>query len=377
MIVVDGLRPDHLGCYGYPGFTSPTIDSLCASGVVFSHAYAQSSWAPASVASILTSRLPTDHGVRTGDDALHADAPTLATALEWAGYLTVAYVPDVGERRGFERGFNDFHTIPNLTAGTAEFDQASPVERVALPLVVWIEQHPRELQNDPLLFFVRYNGTQLAHIASPDYLRRFAYPPIDPWRLVDIRNRIHGFQLRLPEEEVRDLAPLYDASVAELDATLEAMLEPLRKPSIAERLWIILLAPCGEALGEHGLIGHGSTLYEEQIHVPLVIVPPRGHPSGFRYDPVVELIDVAPTVLGLAGLPPTPESKGRNLRPALERGFLQKSDAIAELLPPDPLRVHSRAVIAADLKKRIEKPDGTVERYDLAVDPGETRALTK
>lgn len=309
VLVLDGLRPDRLGCYEYRGHASPTIDRLCASGIVFTHAYAQSSWAPASIASLLTSRPPSEHGVRAGADTLPPNHRTFVASFKAAGYATVAYAADVDGGRGLERDFTQFHPLPSLAAPAPEGVAWNGIDRAAVPLAVWLERHLWEVRWEKLLLYFRYDGTAAGHVPPLAYLRRFSLAPLDPPRPGD-RDALHA---------------AYDASVAELDASLEVILDVLRKPELVRRLWVVLLAPYATVLGEQGSVGHGSTLHEEQIRVPLVFVPPPGHRAGARYDGVVSLLDVAPTLLDLAGLPPDPAFRGRSLRPALEGGTLADS----------------------------------------------------
>src|SRR5262249_38163688 len=103
----------------------------------------------------------------------------------------------------------------------------------------------------------------------------------------------------------------------------------------------------------------------------LVFVPPPGQPAGTRYAGVVQLLDVAPTLLELAGLPPDPDFRGRSLRPALEGAALADRDAVAELVPADPIRGHTRAVVGPQLRKGLGRLDGTNVASAVGRDPGD------
>jgi arylsulfatase A-like enzyme len=286
----------------------------------------------------------------------------------------VAYAADVDRGRGLDRDFEDFHWVPSLTT---PLPAGTPPVYATPPIVVWLEQHRWQLRWDKLLVYFRYNGTEPAHVAPADYLRRFAPAPLDLARWVDLGSRLNMVVPRLDAGDLPDLATAYDASVAEFDTGMQAIADVLRDPDVVQRLWLVLLAPFGDGLGEHGVIGHGATLYEQQIHVPLLIVPPPGHPAGRRYEGLVELVDVGPTILDPAGLPPEPDVRGRSLRPVLEGTALPEREAVTELAPPEPLRRHLRAVVRPGLRKRIDRPDGTYEEYDLGSDPGETRDLAR
>jgi arylsulfatase len=372
----DGLRASHLGCYGARVHTSPAIDALCAAGVAFDRAYAQSASAAASVASLLTSRLPSEHGVVADADVLPAQVPTLPSALASAGWVTAGFTADPGDApRGLSRGFRDFVTVPTPSDDVAAAPSAA--ERLAFPAVAWVHAHHRELLSQGVLLYVRQDVARLGRVPPLEFVRRFFPAPFDPVALAPLERRAADVPDGFTPDDVHTLAVAHDAGVALADDVVARVLGELRQPEVAQRLWAFVLAPYGEALGEHGLVGHGTSLYDEALRVPLVVLPPLGRRGGLRRSEPVALLDVAPTVLALAGVAPEPGFRGRDLRAAFDDGPLPSADVVAELPGPEAHRLHTRATIGPDLRKRLERVDGRTEVYDLRTDPGEGHDLAR
>lgn len=373
VVMLEGARADGAGCIEVGRYVAPAVRRLCANGLAFGRAYAQSSWAAASIASVLTGVLPSVHGVNGGGDTLPADRATIATVLSRAGWVTAAFTneEDIVNRRllqGFaEHTFLAMDDIPEY-----RFD---PAERMALTMVGWLREHRRDLATQGALLLMHMVTGRLGYLAPTEYLRRFV-PPADFDAVKRVEKQAVRFQLQFPPADVAKLVVGAEAGLALADGTLDLVLAELQAPALARRTWIVLLAPYGEAHGEHGLVGHGITLYDETIRVPLVVVPPSGRGGGTRLDTVVELADVVPTILEVAGVAATPpDLRGRSLLPAIDGGRLAPREAVAELVQENPLRVHVRAIVEPSLQKTFQRQDGRGERYDLSRDPRERMNL--
>jgi choline-sulfatase len=374
VVVLDGTRSDRVGCgYGWT-HTAPTIERLCATGMWFPRTYAQSSWGPASMASLLTGTLPSIHGVNAAGDVLAADRPTLATVLAGAKYLTVAFTTDDADTtHGLLRGFSEVQTLQDTEIRGYRFN---PAERSVLPVLGWVDDHRRDLATRGVFILLHMTPARLGYLPPFDYVRRFV--ALDDFeRAKELASRASAFEIRFPPGDVPMLAITGDGGVALADGALGLVLDELRAPEIASRLWVIVVSSYGEALGEHGLIGHGLTLYDEAIRVPLLIVPPPGRAGRVRLDTVVEVTDLVPTILDLAGLQPPGGLRGRSLRPAVEAGHVPEREAVAEIVASSPIRVHTRPTIEPGLQKRLDRQDGKRETYDLRTDPGEQRNLSQ
>ena len=383
IIVVDTLRADRLGAGGgRPGLT-PFIDSLAASGVVFSNAYSPTSWTNPAVASLFTSRYPSQHHLSNFDSVLADDELTLAERLRDAGYRGMGISANFRllARLGFDQGFDAWAALVAPSLSTPKVS-AKRVEQVAF------RYYDR--------FFAPYRYTRWARRRRPMLLYfQFLEPhaPYDP--PMHLRRRIAGApppgvsdaeinaklldRLRwreLSPPEVARLRVLYDAEVAELDRRLGRIFEGFRSRGLLDRAIIVFTADHGEELREHGRFQHGNTLYQESVRIPLFIAGP-GLPAGRVVTDQVSLVDVAPTVLELLGLPPEPRFEGRSLLRHL--GGAEPADVVLQLLPTgDPIDVHAHVGgLVHDGVKLLVPPEEagrSPELYDLRDDPGETRS---
>jgi len=301
LVTIDTLRADRLGSYGAPGALTPALDGLAARGVRFATAIAHSPLTAPSHASILTGRTPLRHGVRdNGGFTLREDVPTLAEAFGRAGYRTAGFVSGfpLDHRFGFARGFELYDD--RLPHGD-DPRRAAYVERTA------------EATTAAALRWLDEAGATR------------------PWFLW-----VHYFDPHAPYEapkEVADRVPgrPYDAEVAFVDARLGALLRRTEQPGGPAGTVVLVTADHGESLGEHGEETHGVFVYDATLRVPLLLAAP-GVAGGRVAATVARGIDVAPTLLDLAGLPALEGADGRSLRPAAEGREMSDEPAYAESL---------------------------------------------
>jgi arylsulfatase A-like enzyme len=389
VIVVDTLRHDHLTPYGYSVHdTSPEIQkALAGPGTVVEEAYSQAPWTLPSVVSLLTGRHP---GELLGSDmasyGVPAGVPTLAERLAGLGYDTGAFManPVLHEGAGFGRGFQTFWVDGHLQQRGAE-----EVNRHAVP---WLRAHQRR----PFFLYAQYVDPHDPY-ENPDMIngRAFFMPgytgPV-------AGNWIHGIyngrlQLADPERDIPYIQALYDGEVRYADRHIGALLAQI-DPGVLANTLIVLTADHGEELHDHGGWKHGHTLYEDQIHVPLILRWDGHIPAGKRLPGTVRLLDLAPTLVGAAGGKPDPAWDGVDLLPALTgKGQVPRRAAFAEGLSSGPLRAAAvldgrklmlfnrqepygpadelQAHVQETILSRLER----AELYDLKADPGERRNL--
>jgi len=377
MVVLDGARADGSGCLDVGRYVAPTVQRLCNGGdggIAFARAYAQSSSGAASLATLMTGLLPSAHGMDAGSDPKPGDRPTIASALAAAGYVAAAFTSeaDVMER-GQLRGFDEA-MLASMSPDEVPGYRFDPAHRTALALLGWIDNHRRDLATKGALLLMHMTPGRFGYFPPTEYMRRFA--PLDDFeRIRVVERKANEFEFQFEPNSVLKLVAAADAGISLADGALALVLEKLRAPELASRLWIVLLSTYGEARMEHGLVGHGITLYDESIHVPLVVVPPLGRKGGTRLDQVVQLADVMPTILDIAGVAVPADLPGRSLLPAVEGSRLAERAAVSELVTPNPLRVHVRTVVDSALMKTFERQDGTGERYDLRTDSAERKNL--
>jgi choline-sulfatase len=279
LISIDTLRADHLPAYGYRAIKTPAIDSLATDGVVFDRAYTHSTQTLPSHAAMMTGRLPFENGVRDDDAALGPDERPLAQMLRDRGYATGGIVSSGLLRRatGLARGF-DF------------FDDDVPAGDGDLPFA-----------------FRRRSGA-----ASEDIAERWL-SGLGTTRLFLF---LHIDEPRAPR------TPSYDDTITAADAVVGRFVRYLKAHQLYDQSTILLVSDHGEGLGDHGEQEHGLLLYNEAIHVPLIVKPASGGGAGRHVTDVVQLADIAPTVLDLVKAPQPGNVRGRSLKPLTEGGAL-------------------------------------------------------
>ncbi len=383
LIIVDALRPDRLGCYGYQRETSPTLDAVAAQGALFTDAMAQGAETTTSMPSVLAGRRPGEPGMEwvSHRDKVFArpagDCPTLAELLKRGGYATAGITanPLIGPTMGVARGFDYFDDSCGRDRAWLRTTAPAVNERAC----EWLEE--REPDDGPFFLYLHYLEPHNQYRPPSEFclFGRPGYTPRDDARNEEM-NRLPETQpdQRVTEEALREaglslpdverLSDLYDGEVRCVDHYVGRLLERLRQLGLYENTLIIVTADHGEAFLEHEFLEHGGSLHQEQIRVPLIVRTP-GAPGGRRVEGVVELVDLAPTILQSAGIEAPAGMSGWSFYDALVRGGRAGDDAgLAEI----PYR-ETKALRLGN-QKLIVSPDG-VELYDLEQDPGEESDL--
>lgn len=374
VVVVDTLRADRLGRYGYGRGLTPTLDRLADRGVRFAHAYAPASWTMPSVASLFTSRLPSQHLVRDFDSRLPDSEVTLTERLSAAGFAAAGFTANwrLSADLGYAQGFPLWR--PFLNSPGSEKKARGEVLRAAA--LEWLDQKPAAgAPRPPRYLYFQYMEPHAPLEAPADIRARFAadVSADDVTRLNKWALMLHPGRAPLGPEDVTRIAALYDSEVAAMDAELGRLLEALEQRGVLEHALVIVTADHGEEILEHGTFGHGSNLFNTTVHVPLIVAGP-GIPAGRVVDENVSLIDLAPTILDILGLPPEARFEGRSLLPLL-RGAAPAAPVDIVLQLPHKggdldLRLHRDGLVRGS-EKLLVGIEGVGERYDLAADPGE------
>jgi len=318
LIVLDTLRADRIGAYGYSRPTTPFLDRLAKESVLFEAAFANSSWTLPSHASMFTGRLPSEHGAVLLPEEL--PFPTIAEVLASKGYATAGFASNngvlsnaFGLAKGFQRWDNMFFSF---------FDSASRtmlVRRFRRYLLRGLAIHPHldhmgapEIEDGflkwldnrpprPFFAFLNYMETHARYTPPHEYAKRFSSqperitPPGDPLFFSE-------WKFQGQEDKRQLMNDAYDAVLAYLDAQLEHLFAELARRGLDQNLILIITSDHGESLGERGLYDHRNSLYLEQIRVPLVIRAPGRTPPGARVASAVGLRRLPVTILDLAGL---------------------------------------------------------------------------
>jgi arylsulfatase A-like enzyme len=373
LISIDSLRADHLGCYGYSRPTSPRIDELARGGMRFAAAWSSTSWTLPAHVSLLSGRSLLGHGVREPHDTIPPGVPLLAELLRAAGYATGAVVsaPYLSSRYGFARGFDayDDHTVSYNSHADSNSGVTSP--QIDGAASAWLRAQKRS----PFFLFVHYWDPHYDYDPPPPYDTMF-----DPDYRGSIRPKgfyenpaIHRGMIPRDLDHVR---ALYDGEIRYTDLHVGRLLDLLAELGIRDQTLVILTADHGDEFFEHGRKGHERTLYEEVLHVPLIVSWPGGVPSGRVVTEPVSIMDVAPTVLWAAGLPPPPGMEGQALLPEISPDT-RRPTLTAELYRRSKLNL--QVAVRQGRRKLIQSLNvPRVEFYDLEADPKETvSALTE
>ena len=342
-ILVDTLRADHLTPYGYRRDTSPNLArALAGPGAVVETAYSQAPWTLPSVVSFMTSRYP---GEILGSDAaaygIPPGVPTLAEAMAKQGYTTGGFFANkvLHAGNGFARGFDTFFSPPAeppAQAPTADGQpDAADLTARALP---WLEAH----RNEPFFLYVHYVDPHDPY-QNPEIVdNRSPFEPT-PYRGRVAGGHVQGIYagklpLADPERDTEHLKALYDSEIHYADRFIGRLIDAL-PPDVLRNTLIVLTADHGEEFRDHGGWKHGFTLYDEQIHVPLLVRWDGHVPAGSRLRGTVRLLDLAPTLARAAGGPADPAWEGVDLLPALTgKAPLPRLAAFAQHMMIGPLR---------------------------------------
>ncbi len=388
-VSIDSLRYDHVGCYGYPFPTSPTIDRLAREGVRFQNALSSTSWTLPAHAAMFTGLSDSTHGLVDNGLRLDPKHRTLAEELSKAGYRTAGFYggpylhPVFGLGDGFDVYESCMTQVPDGLSdeqmrmesrrpdGKTHDDVTSPrtLEKVAK----WAADAPRD---KPYFLFVHLWDVHYDFIAPPEYVALF---DPDYAGTLDGVNFMQNTSIR-PKMDARDfrhLMALYDAEIRYTDDHLGRMLEALKERGLLENTVVVVTADHGEEFLDHGRKGHQHSLFEELVRVPLVVHWPGQIQAGATVDTQVRSIDLMPTLLAITGVRDVPAMAGRDLRPLLAGQTLPERPALMELHADGrqyaALRTNDYKTISWGLKPTGEPlPELS---FDLSADPREQRPI--
>ncbi len=371
LVVLDTLRADRLGCYGYARRpTSPRLDALAREAVLFENAISHAPWTVASVASILSGFPDT----RAFDGELQR---SLVEDLTAAGVRTAAFTEGgyFTADFGFDRGFGEFHEEHSLYGGT--------IERTVDAALAWLGEHGAK---EPFFLLVH------SYEAHMPYLHTGFAAGLAPARFgeqftQEAHEAVTSGELTLTPAELERLEALYDGGVQACDREVGRLLDELGRLGLRDRTAIVVTSDHGEELAEGRFPRfageHGHALHEELVHVPLIVAAPRWRAR--RVQAQVRSMDVLPTVLELLRVPVPGDVEGRSLLPLLE-GRVEPAERLARGGSPEagPDRAFVR-LGGYKLVRRLEEPEpGTpfehvpeLELFDLAADPGERHDVAR
>jgi len=386
VVVLDTTRADLLSAYGHEVRTSPNLDGLAREGALFTRAYSTDFWTLPAHASLFTGRYPSEHGATSESNHFPDLAPTLAGSLAASGYRTAAFVanPWLSRANGFDRGFQRFEESwrGKKPEGHHDRDCVESASR-------FIRTQARA--GRPFFLFVNINLPHLPYRPSTEALHAVAPRPRSIERVRAARDVVGmweylGGAFALDDEDFAILRDLYRGELRSADELLGTLVEALRAAEILDDTLVIVTSDHGENIGERGMIDHLLSMYETTLRIPLVIRYPERFEAGAVRDDLVSLVDIAPTVLEVAGVEGV-ETSGRSLLDpeAAAPGFvvaenerpLNAIELMASNYPDfDTASVDGpMRTLLTDRYKLIWKETRGVELYDLVDDPEELRDL--
>lgn len=350
--LVDTLRADRLGTYGYARGLTPELDAFAQRATLFENAYAQTSWTRPAVVSVFTGMWPAAHGVNRSKDRLPEETVVLADVFKEAGYENIGFVanPNVYRRFGLGQGFDHYRHMPG---------RKPPSDKINDEIVAWLDQRDAER---PFFLYVHTVDPHDPYEPPEEFRERFA-PGTE--ELLALPKKA-----RWLKEHRQGLSDLYDAEVAFNDASFGELVKELEARGLLEDTMVVFLSDHGEEFQEHGSWTHGHKLFDESVRVPLIVKWP-GQRQGERRSDLAQQIDVPATILSELGLPWPEAFEGRDLAvPAGDRPPV----AFSYLNYYGPLQL---AAVRDDWKYLVRVDRGSTWLFDLAQDPGETKDLTQ
>jgi arylsulfatase A-like enzyme len=413
LVTVDSLRADAVETPGEDNRT-PEIGRLAAGGVTFENAFAHGNWTPFSFPGILGSRSVFAESETIG----LPDSPTLAEVLNEAGFATGGFNASNGfltPHWGYDRGFEEFESFiggddmnryqqylaahPTINAWVQL--AASPVRR----FVHWLRDGRRdqpfadtsrmlttenrasrfiEAATEPFFLWVHYMDTHTPYVPAPQHLREVTDRGIQTHRLLRTHFRA-GRGLEVSDQQLADLQALYDGALRQTDASIGRLRETLTEAGVAEETALIVAGDHGEEFMEHGNLSHYPKLYDDLVHVPLIVFLPSG--EARTVSEPVGLDSIPPTVAGLLGLDAPSAWDGSSLVPAMSGdqppngpvcSVAVRGESITEQPIPRGLADGQLYVSARSAEwVYIENTEtGETELYNREDDPTQQRDLT-
>ena len=396
LISIDSLRPDHLGCYGYGRDTSPRIDQLAREGALFETVVSSSSWTLPAHAALFTGLPDRAHGCYYDDRWLDGSRTTIAEAFREAGYNTAGFYsgPYLSPHFGFAQGFDWYRDCTSYSRETIQkIQDETLIGETGMGMDVMVRSH-RDITNPivyeevmewadeklerPFFLFIHLWDVHYDYVPPPPFDTRFdpGYKgPVDGENVLSAALRPESWT----DADVEHLKALYDGEIASTDDTLGKILDEFARRGLRDTSVIAVTADHGEAFYEHGAHGHRLSLFDEEIRIPLVIRYPPSVPSERRIAHPASIIDIAPTLLDLVGVPPLLDAIGRSLRPLLGQSGatlaeMEEVEAVCELKVPHHNN-HKFALRSSSAKVIFDLSKNKVLLYDLIQDPGEQSPL--
>lgn len=380
-ILIDTQRADSFEPFGGEGseVKTPTFDGLSQDAIVFKRAFNQENWTKPSVATILSGLYPVTHDTSGEEETVPEAVDMLAERLQKQGVKTGALIANgyISRDFGFNQGWDHFENF--LREG--KNGQAKAVYREATK---WVEENHKE----PFFLYVQTIDPHVPWNVPDEYTELYYEGDykgiIGPTMGGGEQKELSG-NPKMTDDDYAWVDALYNGEVTYHDEKMGGLVEKMKELGVLDDTLFIISNDHGEELNDHGEMGHRHTLYDELIRSPLLMRYPDRLPAGKQYDEIVELVDIAPTIVDLMGFPPSEVHEGISLVPLIEGNDLQRPRyAIAEYeynsrygpldIEEDERGSHERSIVVGRWKLWRDHR-GHKYLFDVQEDPGEQNNL--
>ncbi|MAQ19346.1 MAG: hypothetical protein CMN30_31665 [Sandaracinus sp.] len=369
LLVIDTMRASKLKPYNSrTRVRTPALDQVAEEGTVFERAQAPENWTKPSVASILTSTFPATHGAKNDASRLPQTLDTLGEVYQGAGFQTASFIANgyVSRAFGFDQGWNHYTNY-------IREQKSTEAENVFGEAIEWMEEHH---DDDRMFVYIQTIDPHVPYDPPDEYLHQYDSRTDYTGQVQNRRTHLlledakkNPPQVTFDASDRRRLEALYDGEVSYHDAQLAHFMEKMDEMGLTENTIFVITSDHGEEFDDHGSWGHGHSIFQELIQVPLIVRWPGVTQPGSRVPQVVSTMDVGPTILEATGVDVPDSYEGRSLM-----GFLRGAP------PPGPYVAFSdfqenRRVIRGGDWKLILRSSLTYVLFDLEADPGERNEL--
>ena len=403
LIIFDTARADRFPFDGYSRPTAPNLMTIAAEGVVYTQAFSPAPWTVPAHASLFTGQYPSLHRTDCGSLRLPDQATTLAETLQAEGYRTIGYTanPWLGRDYNFQQGFDTYGETWRDVPQESEDTGAGLTNDKVIRFLRWRADNPGAARQ-PFFLFINYFEPHLPYHPPEPERSRFLRPGADPAKVKRLSRLGHPDEMRyivglsdLTDDDMGILNDLYDGEIAYTDRRAGEVLSVLREQGILDRTIVAIAGDHGENIGDHHMMDHKLSVHDTLLHVPLLLRYPPRIRAGQSIDTRVQMHDLYPTLLGLAGVAP-PQGAVVEAVPLPGAGLpgsgrpadgpiigefvgppLEFIKVMQDLFPGKDLSRYDRTLVALRYSgyKIQWGSDGRHALYHVDQDPGETNDL--
>jgi choline-sulfatase len=368
VMLIDTLRSDKLKNYNpQTRVRTPGLMRFLENAVTMHDARGQECWTKPSVATLLSSLYPWQHNAFSDDSKVPESVELLPEYFGARGFRTAAFIANgyVSDKFGFGQGWDDYRNY--IREG-----RRSIAQEVAADVLEWLDERPKR---QPFFLYVHTIDPHVPYRPPPSFLAMYDPAPysgpVDFRHSATLLENIKIGKLTINDRDKLRLQALYDGEISYHDVHFAAIFDGLAKRGLSDETLVVITADHGEEFWDHGSVGHGHSVYDELVHVPLMLRIPGVTEGNAVLRGDVGLVDVAPTILDALGLPIPETMSGRSFLPEmLGEGQSAPRATVSQFMSG------VRAVTVGRVKL-IQRGLESASLYDLAKDPGETRDLSK